>query len=58
MEGRGGQRPGLPSPRSTLCTGIPAWPRVGVPKVLAELTNKSSEKRNDWPEVLPTVQVV
>lgn len=37
MEGRRGQRPGLPSSRSTLCTGIPAWPRVGVPKVLAEL---------------------
>ena len=58
MEGPRGQRPGLPSSRSTLCTRIPAWPRVGAPKVLAELTNKSSEKRNDWPEVSPTVQVV
>lgn len=42
----------------TLCTGIPAWPRGGAPKVLAEQTNKGSEKRNDWPKVSPTVQAV
>lgn len=54
MEGPRGQRPGLSSSCSTLCTGIPAWPRVGAPQVLAEQTTKSSEKQNDWPKVSPT----